>query len=304
MRTARRGATNQETPQPPADHNRLRVESARWSHGRFRLPVDAPDFGVAGAIARPTIVFPREPVRILHPDAEAIVADANTVMVYNAHQPYAREAISGRGDRCEWYSVSPAVALEIVRDLGMDAGDPQRPMPVTHVACPASLYAAQRRFADDIARGVEQSPDAPVAHDEHVFAMFRSVLGAARSPRQRRLSAAREPTRDAHRRLAEDAKELLATRLAERLTLDRLADDLDVSPYHLARVFRLWTGASIHAYLTRLRIAAAMDLIEQRASLTHAALRTGFSSHSHFTSTFRRMTGETPSRWRRRHGPT
>lgn len=284
---------------PPADgsqHNCLMVGSARWQHGRFRLPVESPDFRDTGPMAWPTVVFAREPVTIAQADADPVIADANTVMVYNAHAIYTREAISVRGDRCEWFSVSPATAIEVARGLGLDGDDPTSLFTFTHTPCDATLFRDQRSLANELS-GEATSID-QLALEESVLRLFERAIEPGRSATQRRSAAARDSTRRTHQRLAEDAKYVLALRSAERLTLDTLADELDCSPFHLARTFRRWTGQTMHQYLTRLRLAAAMDLMEQGLPLREIALRTGFCRHSHFTKAFHDHVGVTPSDWR------
>jgi len=72
--------------------------------------------------------------------------------------------------------------------------------------------------------------------------------------------------------------------------------ELGVSPYHVAHVFREQTGLSVHRYLLRLRLALALDLLAGGAmNLSALALDLGFSSHSHFSSVFRRNTGLSPT---------
>jgi AraC-like DNA-binding protein len=83
-----------------------------------------------------------------------------------------------------------------------------------------------------------------------------------------------------------------------------VARAVHASPFHLARVFRERAGVPIHRYLTRLRLRAAIERLADGADdLTALALDLGFSSHGHFTDTFRREFGRTPSDVRREHGP-
>jgi AraC family transcriptional regulator len=53
-------------------------------------------------------------------------------------------------------------------------------------------------------------------------------------------------------------------------------------------------------YITRQRIERAKRLLaETELPISEIALRTGFSSQSHFTTSFRRLAGVTPSSFRR-----
>ena len=71
---------------------------------------------------------------------------------------------------------------------------------------------------------------------------------------------------------------------------------MHTSPFHLARVFQHRTGQPIHRYLTRLRLRASLERLSDGTSdLAALALALGFSSHSHFTDSFRREFGCKPS---------
>jgi len=94
-------------------------------------------------------------------------------------------------------------------------------------------------------------------------------------------------------------REVLAARLAERVTLDLLAREVAVSPFHLARGFRQAVGLPIHRYLNQLRLRVALArLTGTGGDLLSVALDCGFSSHAHFTDAFRAEFGAPPSRFR------
>jgi AraC family transcriptional regulator len=94
-------------------------------------------------------------------------------------------------------------------------------------------------------------------------------------------------------------------RLAEEIHLTDLASDVDLSESYLARTFRAATGMTLHAALMERRIARARMLIETAARravparLADVAATTGFSSHAHMTTVFRRVLGVSPSEWMR-----
>jgi AraC family transcriptional regulator len=88
--------------------------------------------------------------------------------------------------------------------------------------------------------------------------------------------------------------------LADRLTLDDMAASLHMSAYHFARLFKTTTGQTPHAYVTRLRIERAQELLRTSCrSVPEIARRVGFSSRSHFAATFLRLTGMPPHLFRR-----
>jgi AraC-like DNA-binding protein len=87
--------------------------------------------------------------------------------------------------------------------------------------------------------------------------------------------------------------------LAERLRLQDLACAAGLSRMHFAAQFKAATGCRPHSYLLRRRIERSQSLIrEERMSLVQIALEVGFQSQAHFCTTFKRLTGQTPNRWR------
>lgn len=262
-------------------------------HGRFRLAIDDPAFSDTGQITRPTIVFPREPVRITQAGADPVVADPNTIMCYDPDRPYRRDALSPRGDRCEWFGFDADLVEQIAAAGGARPKDPARPFAGrTHLPCQPALFAEQRRIAEQLRADRIDRAEAEERLMAIVARAVASVSPARSAPGRRRSTA------DAHRQLVEHAKQVLATRFDEPITLTDVAGEVYASPYHLSRVFRARTGATMHAYLTSLRLAAALDRLEGGATLMAVARAVGFSSHSHFTVAFGKVYGLTPKRWR------
>lgn len=101
------------------------------------------------------------------------------------------------------------------------------------------------------------------------------------------------------RALVDRARRRLAESPAAPHPFPELANALGVSASHFARGFRAETGLSVHQYVLRLRMAGALRRLScGAADLSRLALELGFSSHSHFTATFRREFGMSPARVR------
>ena len=84
------------------------------------------------------------------------------------------------------------------------------------------------------------------------------------------------------------------------LTVDRIAASVDISPSHLAHLFRAETGLSLRHYLTRVRIAIAQDVLATTdEKLDAIAARVGFGDASHLAHVFQRITGRPASAYRR-----
>lgn len=94
----------------------------------------------------------------------------------------------------------------------------------------------------------------------------------------------------------------IEARLGEVLSLDDLAGEACLSPFHFARLFRQATGLAPYQYLTERRIASAQQLIlSGGASLAEVALDSGFGSQANFCRAFRKATGISPTAYRELH---
>jgi AraC family transcriptional regulator len=89
--------------------------------------------------------------------------------------------------------------------------------------------------------------------------------------------------------------------LGEETTLAALARIAELSPHHFASAFRSSAGVAPHRYITERRIARGCELLaKSHATVTTVAHALGFASHGHFTETFRRQVGVTPSAFKAR----
>src|SRR2546422_3909249 len=87
--------------------------------------------------------------------------------------------------------------------------------------------------------------------------------------------------------------------LQRELRLAELSALVHMSAYHFARLFKRSTGVPPHRFLIRRRIDEARALLAARTVPIAEISRTvGFRTPSHFTTSFRRITGMTPSAYR------
>jgi AraC family transcriptional regulator len=98
--------------------------------------------------------------------------------------------------------------------------------------------------------------------------------------------------------------DLLDSEYPRRISLESVAREVGLHPVYLSRAFRKLTGRSVSQYVATARIRfATRKLEESRLSLAQIALDAGFADQSHFTRTFRRETGQTPSAYRSSRAP-
>lgn len=105
---------------------------------------------------------------------------------------------------------------------------------------------------------------------------------------------------DAFVRRAED---LIHERYAEDLNLDDLARDLGMSQRNFIRRFKEATGEAPRAYIQKLRIAVARQLLEEdHKTVQEIASAVGYEDIAFFRQVFRRHTGTSPAAYREQFG--
>jgi AraC-like DNA-binding protein len=220
------------------------------------------------------------------------------VTFYNPRQPYTRERLDPAGDRCEWFALDAEVAAEVVSARDPRAAElPGGPFRFSHGPSDGATYRAQRELFLKLARG--EGTEA-LEVEERTLALLQRLLDLAHQAWG--ASGDGGPTcRPRERDAVVHARELLALRFREALTLGDLARAVGLSRFRLCRAFRALTGTTLHAYREQLRLRAALEPLGRGCEdLTGLALDLGYSSHSHFTASFRRAFGATPSQARAR----
>lgn len=88
--------------------------------------------------------------------------------------------------------------------------------------------------------------------------------------------------------------------LDQDLSLFQIAEVINISPTYFASLFKRTIGISPHQYVIQQRVEQAKLLLKLKTdlSITDIALQVGFSSQSHLTQQFKRLTGITPKQAR------
>lgn len=94
--------------------------------------------------------------------------------------------------------------------------------------------------------------------------------------------------------------ELMRERLSDDISLDELAAEARLSPFHFARMFKHSLGVPPRVYLTQLRVEKACELLEMTdLSVTQIALEVGYSSNQALARVFLKYRRMSPTDYRR-----
>jgi len=103
----------------------------------------------------------------------------------------------------------------------------------------------------------------------------------------------------AHTDAAQEIRRLLLARVREQLSIEEVAAEVCLSPTRAKAVFRQTFGCGIIAYFRQLKIWQAKRLLtDPELTVEQVSYQLGFSSPSHFSRVFFRVTGESPSAFR------
>ena len=90
----------------------------------------------------------------------------------------------------------------------------------------------------------------------------------------------------------------IAAHLASDVSLNELADLVQMSPRQFFRFFSSTFGSTPHQYLLKERVRRAAELLSGGSLPVDIAYISGFSHQSHFTQVFTKITGVSPGRFR------
>jgi AraC-like DNA-binding protein len=90
----------------------------------------------------------------------------------------------------------------------------------------------------------------------------------------------------------------IETNLAGDLCLEALERRLFINRYYLSRLFKQYTGSTIHEYIIYKRISLAKKLLDEGHNVTEACQRSGFRDYSNFIRIFKKTVGISPGRYK------
>jgi AraC-like DNA-binding protein len=232
-------------------------------------------------------VFPHRGVYVHGVGAKDYVADVSHVMIINGDEPYRVSHPVPGGDATLTLAVDPAILLEVTPlEYRCTRERPALNRSSLRLDARTQVLAAQLR--QRLARGSVGQLEAEAI----ALRLIRRTLGANTSHSSR--SFDRGP-----KRLADQVKMLLSADPWQRWTLTTIAAEVGVTPVYLTDAFRRVEGIPLYRYHLRLRHALALEMLADSDDLTTLAIELGFHSHSHFSASFKKVYGQTPSEFKR-----
>lgn len=254
--------------------------------GRWRCVVGSRESTAEFRQSWHLVSLPHEGAFQVESGSRSAIIDSVTALLVNADVPFRMRRQTGPSPRGSYLLFEPETLEDACADLDVCARSP-----FTDVRGAASTRAFLLQ-AEILGEAEVETPDR-LSVEGLALELLSEIL-AGLPGRGGRPGSVAAPAR--RRQLVDGAKEILARRYRDSVSLAEIALDLAVSPFHLCHMFKRETGQSLSRYRNALRLREALErLASGSVDLGELALYLGFSSHSHFTSVFRREFGRPPS---------
>ncbi|MFR5266837.1 helix-turn-helix transcriptional regulator [Clostridium sp.] len=90
------------------------------------------------------------------------------------------------------------------------------------------------------------------------------------------------------------------SRYSENISIDKICEELNINKYYFCNLFKKETGYTFVQFLTLWRIEKSKIYLKNPSiSLLDVALNVGFSNQGYYSTTFKKITGQTPSEYKK-----
>jgi AraC family transcriptional regulator len=211
-----------------------------------------------------------------------------SLLLGNAGQHFECGHEHAAGDRCLAFQYTPEYFEELAGNFGLRSsisGFSALRMPPVRALSPLVAHACA---------GLNSSQEIDWEELSIRFAAATLQLASGHSPQLH------EPSPSTLARVTRSVR-LIDRHPHNQHSLESLAREARLSPYHFLRTFERLTGLPPHQYVRRIRLReAAVRLTTGRDKILDTALDCGFGDISNFTRAFRQEFGESPRRYRMR----
>lgn len=243
----------------------------------IRTRADAPP--PSGVIERHAVVLPYEGLFGFRVGPRSGLFDAQRALFVTAGQEYAdSHPVEGIGHAALVIRPSDEVLEEL---FGSD-----RPSSHTAFRRLGMPMSARSRMRTQRLRRLGRGGENRLRDDERILATLREFAPERSVPL------------NGCSRIVERAREVLHGHGFERVSLDRIAREVGVSPNYLTQAFTRSEGQPLYRYQLGLRLNRALVELPHSNDITALALDLGFSSHAHFSTVFKASFGQSPSEYR------
>lgn len=144
-------------------------------------------------------------------------------------------------------------------------------------------------LSDDLIRRIESLNSVTGLYE----LMQNALIAFAREVQVSHLTAYSRPVRQ--------VLEYIEANYPEKITLDLLAKHTGLSPAYLSNLMKKETGQNLSAHINRIRVEHGKRLLlNSNLSSAQVAQRVGFCYQNHFAAIFKKITGSSPTEFRKR----
>jgi AraC family transcriptional regulator len=216
-----------------------------------------------------------------------------------------------RGRRTIFDGIMPAGTLYVSAPSKQLSAQFDAPFDFLHFHVSASYFHVQRSTTQLVSTEhlndlvllrnsfAEQLAKALTDHGDTTDRKFARCIGQTLTMHVARLEFPRTKVNALPKWRFRRVEEYVKAHFGRCISLSDLAKIAGLSRMHFAAQFRAATGYRPREYLLHQRIGHAKSLLSNTdMRLAEVALAVGFSTQAHFSTVFKRITGETPARWR------
>ena len=98
-----------------------------------------------------------------------------------------------------------------------------------------------------------------------------------------------------YKKIVKKVIDYIEDNLENEIDLDKIAENIGYSKFHLNRIFTEETGYTIHNYIVSKRLLHARSLISQGMPIMKAAQMSGFRDYTTFVRAYKKQFGTVPT---------